>query len=296
MENFYKKVDAKLREFSKQPAYKRVKKYSNRATNIVTIPWDWRFNSILYASDVANVLDELCYELCRMKAAHECYVAQQSSPSRPRHVPFLLNLVIGNILFRAPALIEKLFLAFACYFNYHDPTKFKGKKKDNLREELQRELLKREKTPLKKVLKKFLNLITKEPAHWKKIKEYRHMKIHYLEPKVDAYDVRPEHDWVFTKRISKKQALAIAENKFQTGYPVEERKQFSAARKKRHIEFYLSNQKIGKHYYSWIRPDDRLIEYKVFELLAKRCTDDLLNIVGDFFSALAQSEPFASSR
>jgi len=254
--------------------------------SIRSFPWDWRFNSILYGMDVYSLLRELTFVYASMKASHDVYVIHSKKSSR--NVPFLLNLYIGDVLFRLISIRDKLFMAYAAFFAYHDPETRNSEKA--LSAELKKLISEAPNGVMLESFKEFLTL--KGLSHWYEIEEYRHMKVHRLEPKIDAYKIESHHDWSYLKKISYEEARKKAEEDFETGYALEDKSKLSPEYKENEILQYLRRRSFEGSYYERMRPDSRLTDYPEIAALIEKCVSDLMRISAQYYKSLYESPPF----
>ena len=150
-------------------------------TLVGIVPWDWRYNATYWAMDVADVCAEIGFSVASMRAfaklSEECdRSGRQSSEGR-------VSYYADNAATRISSCRDKLALLAWSYYCPFNP----DKKEEVLTFEMVR---KRFRSPIKFGLRlqgheEFLAELNKLVGkHFDKAIEYRHKKVHRMEPRV----------------------------------------------------------------------------------------------------------------
>jgi hypothetical protein len=151
-----------------------------------------KFNAVNWAFDVFSLLRQILFSFSWMISYAEFYKLNVNKDSKPSHVDFHVPYFADNCITRIYSCRDKLALmvwAFYCPFN------------PERREEIliYKEIIKRLKHPIKFGLKlknqaEFLrNLVNLSGSDFNFIENYRHIKIHRNEPRIEIYGVKPHH-------------------------------------------------------------------------------------------------------
>ncbi len=182
------------------------------------LPFDPKFNAVLWAFDVARLCNEITFSYCWMNSYAEFYKKRVSPGSQPAHVDFHVSYFVDNCITRIDSWRDKLALmvwAFYCAFN--------PEKRDEILD--YQRIVDRLKFPIRFGLKlknqndflKYLEVL--RGADFDRVEEYRNFKIHRREPRIEIYGVEPHHDWDYTLPLIDKNDIASWEEELKKQYP-----------------------------------------------------------------------------
>lgn len=163
---------------------------------------DPKFNTIHWANDVALVCEEIKYSMAWMRAHAIIYKDANPPGSNPTDVSTHVSYYADNAITRIQSCRDKIALMVWAHFCPFNPEEFK-----EIIDLDYNKILKRFKTPTKYGIssnqyEQFLShLNTLNNGEFKWITDYRHMKIHRREPRIEIYGVKPHHDWPYNLAI-----------------------------------------------------------------------------------------------
>lgn len=179
---------------------------------------DYRFNAIHWAIDVMNLINEIQYSFCWLIAYAKGYIQKVKEESRPSHTNFFINYFAANCITRINSARDKLSLMIWAYFVPFNPEK----KSEILTFS---EIIERLKCPVKFSLKIrkheqfYASLKELTGSDFTKIEQYRHLKIHRREPRIEIYGIRDHHDWPYIFILDKEEDINKWEDDLTKQYP-----------------------------------------------------------------------------
>lgn len=208
----YKKIKSMPEWISFSKAYKSLYDASIRSN----LPFDPRFNSIHWALDVAGLINEILFSYCWMAAFAGYYRAKIKADSKPGHSYFPVSYFADNCITRIYSCRDKIALMVWAFYVPFNP-------------ELQvldyKEVVRRLKNPIK------YGLIIKNQEYFLKglgivngsdfnqIEQYRHIKTHRREPRVEIYGVKSYHGWPYLIPVESPSDIDEFEKKLEKDYP-----------------------------------------------------------------------------
>jgi hypothetical protein len=182
------------------------------------LPFDPKFNAVLWAFDVTRLCNEIIFSYCCMNSYAESYKNRITPGSQPAHADFHVSYFADNCITRIDSCRDKLALmiwAFYCAFN--------PEKRDEMLD--YQRILDRLRCPMRFGLKlknqnDFLKYL--ENLHgldFDRVEEYRNFKIHRREPRIEIYGVEPHHDWPYMFPVINKNDIARWKEALKKQYP-----------------------------------------------------------------------------
>jgi len=190
---------------------------------------DPKFNTIHWAHDVALVCEEIKYSIISMRTYASAYKEENLAGSTPSSVSPSVAYYADNAITRIHSCRDKIALMVWAYFCPFNPLK-----RDEVLDYIK--VKSRLDTPFKYGItidhhELFLVHLNKlDSAEFKRITEYRHMKIHRREPQIEIYGVKSFHDWGYNLPVVKDIEIqewedSIKDDPFEQDLPGELRKQ-----------------------------------------------------------------------
>lgn len=156
----------------------------------IGIPFDPKFNSFHWAVDVYGLCHQILDGYCWMKAYADHYKSEVPEGELPAHTDFNVTYYADNCITRIDSSRDKIALMVWAYYCSFDPEKlvlaFEG-------------IVERLKYQVKfglvlKGAENFLGYLDQlKNGSFRRVKKYRHSKIHRREPRIEIYDVKPHH-------------------------------------------------------------------------------------------------------
>ena len=158
-----------------------------------SFPWDWRFNAVHWAVDVAKLCRETAYGMIWMKAYAHDFTLRVPKGSLPSHNAMQVMYFLDNTIVRMCSCRDKLALMVLAHFKPFTPEaenlmpyhRILG----NLTSPAPGKGAYRGSSPFLKALR------TLDCRDFERLKKYRDLKVHRREPRVEMYGVEPHHDW-----------------------------------------------------------------------------------------------------
>ncbi len=160
------------------------------------IPFDPKFNAIIWAYDVYGLCAEIAYSLARMEAFASRYKQLHKDGANPSDSNSYVSFYADTCITRIHSCRDKIALmvwAFYCPFN-----------PENKHEVLDyQKVLERLEVPFRYGLslrahKPFLTALEMlQGSDFKRVELYRHSKVHRREPRVEIYGPKAHHDWPY---------------------------------------------------------------------------------------------------
>lgn len=270
------KITSRREWISFSNAHKRL--YKAAASKV--LPFDPKFNAVLWAFDVVELCKEIAFSCCWMNSYGEFYKKRVRRGSQPAHVDFNVSYFADNCITRIDSCRDKLALmvwAFYCPFNPE-------KKKEVLDYP---KIVERLRFPIKfgfdlKNQNEFLkHLDTLMGTDFDQIEKYRHLKIHRREPRIEIYGVEPHHDWPYTLPIIDKIDISRWEEELKKQYP--DPKFREHVKESCHIDGVLFDR---------LKIRDRLLDFEEVQKHIKTCLIKLLKASDGCFRILRRRLPF----
>lgn len=177
-----------LEEFQQ---FQRIRKrFIKRVENLGTIPFDPKFNSVLWAYDLINLLFEIIHGFVWMKAWADFYKKKVPKGSQPSNSFLQLSFYGSTCITLIDSIRDKAALMVWAHYIPFNPDK-----RDEIL--IYEEITKKLKNPRKFHLKisghqEFLNLLNKlKGINFKEVETFRHLKIHRREPRIELYHAGP---------------------------------------------------------------------------------------------------------
>lgn len=243
------------------------------------LPFDPKFNAVLWAFDVARLCNEIVFSYCWMNSYAELYKKRITLGSQPAYVDFHVSYFADNCITRIDSCRDKLALmvwAFYCPFNPE-------KKKEVL--DYPR-IVERLRFPIKfgfdlKNQNEFLrHLDTLMGTDFDRVEKYRHLKIHRREPRIEIYGIEPHHDWPYM--------LPLIDNRDIARWEEELRKQYPDIRFREHIK---NGCYIGGVLFDRRKIKDRLWDFEELQKHIESCLIKLLKASNGCFRILSRRLP-----
>lgn len=166
------------------------KRFIEKVENLGAIPFDPRFNSVLWAYDLINLLFEIIHGFVWMKAWADFYKKEVPEGSQPSNSFLQLSFYGSTCITLIDSIRDKAALLVWAHYIPFNP----DKKNDIL---IYEEILKNLKNPRKFNFKisghqVFLTLLNKlKGNNFKEVEKFRHLKIHRREPRIELYHAGP---------------------------------------------------------------------------------------------------------
>ena len=257
-------------------AHKNLFKISVRRS----LPFDPKFNAVLWAFDVARLCNEITFSYCWMHSYAELYKKRITPGSQPAHVDFHVSYFADNCITRIDSCRDKLALMVWSYYCPFNP--------ENRDEVLDYEkVIERLKYPVKFGLKlqkqdNFLNYLENLcGADFSRVEKYRHLKIHRMEPRIEIYGVESHHDWPYMLPLIEKNDIARWEEELKKQYRDPE------FRERVRIGCYIDGVLFEKR-----RIKDRLWDFEEVRNHIKSCLIKLLIASDGCFRIVRRRIPF----
>lgn len=264
--------------------------FSNAHKNLFKIslkkglPFDPKFNAVLWAFDVARLCNEIIFGYCWMRSYAELYKKRITPGSQPAHVDFHVSYFADNCITRIDSCRDKLALmvwAFYCAFN--------PERRDEVLD--YQRIIDRLRWPIKFGLKlknrdgflKYLEIL--RGVDFDRIEKYRNFKIHRRETRIELYGVEPHHDWDYMFPLIDKNDIARWEEDLEKRYP--DPKHRERMGKGCYIEGVLFDKR---------KIRGRLWGYEEVEKHIRSCLGKLLKASDGCFRILRRRLPFGSTR
>ena len=189
----------------------------DKATASGPIPFDPKFNAMHWAFDVSSLCREIAYGLMWMNAYAAYYMLKVKPGEQPAHVDFQVSYFADNSISRIDSCRDKLALmvwSFYCAFNPEE-------RKEVL---IYEDIIRRLKWPVKyglslrgqKVFLEALNLLQGED--FVRMGQYRDLKVHRREPRIEIYGVESHHDWPYLVPLTEDREIARWKRSFEEQY------------------------------------------------------------------------------
>lgn len=246
------------------------------------IPFDYRFNAINWASNVASLCEEIVYSYCWMKAHATYYRDNVTRGSEPTHADFHVSYFADNCITRIDSCKDKLALMIWAYYCPFNP-----EKRDEVLDYPQ--IIERLKFPVKfgldiKNQNDFLMSLERlEGEDFKRIEKYRHLKIHRMEPRIEMFEVAPHHYFEYMVPILRQNDIDEFERDISKQYTDKQSRDF--ARENCYINGVLFDRKKIK---------DSIWKFDEVETHIKSCCVKLLGTSSECFSELSNRAPLCS--
>jgi hypothetical protein len=241
------------------------------------LPFDPKFNSVHWALDVVGLIEEILFSYCWMNACALYYKEKVKEGTKPGHVYFPLSYFADNCITRIYSCRDKIALmvwAFYIPFNPEKPVLDYNK------------LVKHLKDPKKygykiKNHKYFLKYLeTLNGKDFKRIEQYRHIKIHRREPRVEIYGLKSHHGWPYLIPIKDQRRLKIFDKKLAKDYPDPQQREI--IKNSCHVNGVLFDQR---------RVKDHLWDFDKVQKHIKTCLTKLLKASDGCFRILRRRAP-----
>jgi hypothetical protein len=247
-----KKIDSELelnfqkkhQELTSYPDLKEtLKQYQKlrESSQGIAIPFDPKFNSMHWAFDVWQLINQILYSICWMDTYAAYYKKHIEEESEAAHVNFHASYYSDNAITRIDSCRDKLSLMV---WSYYVP--FNPEKKQEILDYPQ--IVERLRCPLKFCLKieeheKFLNSLQNlSDKNFSSLEQYRHTKIHRREPRIEIYGVKSHHDWPYMFLLSSEKEIKEWEKKYSKKYS-DDAWRYRDLRKDSTINGYLFDQR-----------------------------------------------------
>lgn len=243
------------------------------------LPFDPKFNALLWAFDVKKLCLEIIFSYCWMNSYAEYYKKQVSPGSQPAHVNFELSYFADNCITRIDSCRDKLALMIWAFYCPYNPEK----KQEVLDFE---QIVERLRYPIKFGLKlknqkqflKYLKIL--QGTDFDRIERYRHLKIHRREPRIEIYGVELHHDWSYMLPLVDKKDIARWEKELEKQYPDPQHRE--RIRKRSYLHGVLFEKRKIK---------DRLWDFAEVQKHIRSCLIKLLKASDGCFRALRGRSP-----
>jgi hypothetical protein len=243
-----------------------------------------KFNSVLWAFDVARLCNEIAFSYCWMNSYAKIYKKRITPGSQPAHVDFHVSYFADNCITRIDSCRDKLALMVWAYYCSFNP--------ENRDEVLDYEkVIERVKYPVKFGLKlkkqdDFLYYLENlSGADFSRVGKYRHFKIHRREPRIEIYGPEQHHDWPYMLPLIDKRDIARWKEELKEQYPEPGHRE--RVEKGRYIDGVLFDRR---------KIRDRLWGYEEVEKHIKSCLVKLLKASDGCFRILRRRLPFSSAK
>jgi len=183
-----------------------------------SLPFNPRFNVVHWGFGVCNLCREIAFSYCWMNAYAKYYRSQTPRTAQPANVDFNVSYFADNSITRINSCRDKIALmvwAFYCPFNPEKRPEILDYAK----------ILDRLKHPLRfglslknhQVFIRHLEMLCGQD--FDRMVNYRHLKIHRMEPRIEIYGVKTYHGWDYMFPVYEKKEIARWERKLKKLYP-----------------------------------------------------------------------------
>lgn len=184
----------------------------------VTLPFDPRFNAVLWARDSASLCRQVAHSLVWMKAYGEYYKAKIPKGKRLSDPYFEVSYFADNAITRIHSCRDKLALSVWAYFVPFNPEQREQvldftAVMERLRQQVRFGLRLRGYKPFMP----FLEVL--ETQKFRKVTQYRHLKIHRREPRIEIYGPAAHHGWDYMIPCLNKAEERALDRKLAKVYP-----------------------------------------------------------------------------
>ncbi len=190
-----KYYDIKSKELIAKPEWAKFAKSAEKVSTLIhndDARSDIRFNAIHWALDVISLCRQICYGNCWLGAYSGFYKDHVKKGDLPSNVDFHTTYHVDNTITRISSVRDKLGLMIWAYYCAFNPEK----RKEVL---IYKEVYDRMKHPSKyeinsKIPNVFIESLERlNESSFVNLINYRHAKIHRLEPRVEIYGVEKHH-------------------------------------------------------------------------------------------------------
>lgn len=213
---------------TKAPEYRhyldRFRKKVNAITSSIRgpLPLDPRFNSVHWLFDCQALCNQIEHSASKMREFCIRYRADVRPGERMANIDPHVSYYADNVVIRLLALRDKLALCVWAYFCPFRP--FDSSLRLNLRyvlDYLTRPAQYRIPVAAASSAHQVLSPLARFP---RTLKQYRDMKIHGREPRVELYKVQPHHDWPYVVPVETEKEERVFESQLARAYDAEQRK------------------------------------------------------------------------
>lgn len=261
-------------------SYKSLRK----AASSGPLPFDPKFNSIIWAIDVAKLCQEIAFSYCWMNSYAKFYKKQVRPGTQPSDTDFHVSYFADNCIVRINSCRDKLALIVWAFYVPFNPEERKEVPDYQY-------IVKQLKHPKKLGLKiknqnSFLTpLALLKGTDFKCVEKYRHFKIHRLEPRIELYGVNPHHDWPYMLPVVKEKDKENWEENLKSVYT--DPLLYKIVKEGCYINGVL---------YDRDKIEDRLWSYEEIEKHIRSCLIKLVEASDGCFRTLRKRKPFRNNR
>ena len=251
----------------------------NQAIRKNGLPFDHRFNAVNWAFNINSLCKEIVYSYCWMKAYARYYQEKATRNSEPTHADFHVSYFADSCITRIDSCQDKLALMVWAYYCPFNP-----EKRDEVLD--YPKIIDRLEFPVKfgitiKEQDVFLASLKKlKGEDFKRIKKYRDLKIHRMEPRIEMFDVASHHYFEYMIPILHPKDIEEFNENLSEQYPDEQLRDI--VRKGCYINGVLFDRKKIK---------DSIWAFNEVESHINTCIVKLLNTSSECFQALSNQAP-----
>jgi hypothetical protein len=211
------------------------------------------------------------------------YRAKVPAGSRPAHTNFYVSYYADTALTRIDSCRDKLALAVWAHFSSFNPERERevldyGQVCARLGAQVKFGLRLRGSEPFRQCL---AGLRTNE---FQKVEEYRHLKIHRREPRIELHGVKPHHDWEYFVPLVEPSEISRWKKRLQEQYPGPE------------MKFIERGCYVRGVPYDRRRLKGRLWNYGEVDHLVEHCLSRLMTSSTGCFRLLRGRAPFRANK
>lgn len=264
--------------------FKRAARSIHKAAHKGALPFDYKFNAVHWAFAVESLCREIVYSYCWMKAFAKFYKEKIKRDTQIAHVDFHVSYYAENCITRIDSCRDKLALMVWAYYCPFNPEK---KPETLTYEGVVERLLYPAKFALSmKNHEVFLAQLQKlNGQDFQRMEQYRHLKIHRIEPRIEIYGVKPHHGWSYMFPLFLQKEINRWDQDLKKSYPDDELREI--VKKGCYVDGTLFETRKIK---------DSIWDYSEVENHIKTCVGKLLEVTGNCFKILRNRSPLKSKR
>lgn len=255
-----------------------------KAAHKGALPFDYKFNAVHWAFAVGSLCREIVYSYCWMKAFAKFYEAKIKRDSQIAHIDFHVSYYAENSITRIDSCRDKLALMVWAYYCPFNPEK---KQETLTYESVVERLLYPAKFALSiKNHNAFLDQLQKlKGQDFQRMEQYRNLKIHRIEPRIEMYGVKPHHGWSYMFPLFLQKEINRWDQELRIEYPNKELR--GIVKNGCYIDGTLFETRKIK---------DSIWDYSEIKKNIETCISKLLDATGNCFKLLRSRSPLKSTK
>ncbi len=255
-----------------------------KAAHKGALPFDYRFNAVHWAFAVDSLCRQIVYSYCWMKAFAKFYENTIKRDSQFGHVDFHVSYYAENCITRIDSCRDKLALMVWAYYCPFNPEK---KLETLTYESVVERLLYPARFALSiKNHKAFLTQLQKlNDQHFQRMEQYRHLKIHRIEPRIEMYGVKSHHGWSYMFPLFSQKEIDRWDQGLENEYPNKELR-----------DIVKNNCYVAGTLFETRKIKDSIWDYSEIENHTEICIDKLLDATGNCLKILRSRAPLKANK